>query len=157
MSARIIDVRDALAERINDAWAADMEDADEVLTPYRFDIDSATHTGRKVYVFPSTYTGVPATRADDQNDYGLVVIVVERYTLAGDPPDEWIDERVTWCEWLLGIVGNARGDRLLATGDDDGLWPETAECTTVYDLEELSERKLFVSVITLTLREHAAA
>jgi hypothetical protein len=154
MAARIVEVRNAVVSRVNNAWVVRGGPDDLVLAPYRFDIDSGKHKGRKVYVFPSAYTGNPATRSEDQNDYSIVVLIVERYTGAGDPTDVWVDERVEWVEWLLNLLGDVRAERLLSESASGGLWPETAETTTVYDVEELSEHKLFVSVIHVTYREH---
>jgi hypothetical protein len=61
----------------------------------------AAHAGRKVYVIRSATTGGPATRNDDQTDYSIAVLVVERYTDAGDPSREWIDERVDWVHDMI--------------------------------------------------------
>jgi hypothetical protein len=160
MAARIAEVRDAAAAKITAAWSP--ADPDGVVARYRVDIDSATHEGRKVYVFPSaTASPEPATRGEDVFDYTLAFMVIERFTAAdgmGDPAEAWVDERVAWVEWLWKLLGDARAERLLADEEDpdSGLWPEVAEITTVYDLEELAERKLFVSVVTVTYREHSA-
>lgn len=154
--ARIIQARDALKEKIDTLWPVETRESqtdDEVLTPWAFRIEAEKVVGRKVFVFPSAYTNELATRVSDRDDYTFVILVVERYREQGDPPDEWTDERVEFCEWLLNTVGDARGQRLLATNHLDGLWPETSEVTTVFDLEELTERKLFMSVLTITYRE----
>lgn len=154
--ARIIEARDALKQLIDAAWpVGERESAedDEVLTPWVFRIEAEKVRGRKVFVFPSAYATELVTRASDRGDYTFVLLVVERYREQGDPPDEWVDERVNFCEQLADAAGDARGPRLLATNSRDGLWPETAEVTTVFDLEELTERKLFVSVLTITYRE----
>lgn len=158
MAARIVEVRGAAVARVNDAWTDRASVDDAVSGPWRLDIDVAKHKGRKVYVFPSSYTGGPATRAEDQNDYTLAVVVAEVYRGGGDPPDDWIDARALFVEWLANtVLGDPRAGRLLAVeGDpDSGLWPESAEVTTVYDLEELTQKKLFFSVLTITYREHA--
>jgi hypothetical protein len=156
--ARIILARDALKDRIDEIWTDRGDpDNDEVLAPWSYRIDSKALTGRKVLVFPTTYAGVPVTRDEDQDDYGFVLLVVERYTEQGDPPDAWVDERVDFCEQLLEAVGNPRLFRLLAEeGDpDSGLWPQEAGVNPVYDVEELQERKLFMSALEITYREHA--
>jgi len=157
MAARITEVRNAVAAAINAAWVSRESVNDEVVTLSRVTIDSATHAGRKVYVFRSAYAEVPVTRDEDQGDYTIAVMVVERYAGQGHPPESWVDARVDWCEWLVNLLGDARGPRLLAVEGqpDSGLWPEVAEVTTVHDLEELTEKKLFVSVLNVTYREHS--
>lgn len=157
MAARITEVRDAVAERVRSWWGP--TGADEVVALYRVQIDADELVGRKVYVIPTTFAGVPADRGEDQDDYTFAVIVAEKYPSesAGDPAEAWVDERVAWCERLLqGVLGSARGTRILAASATGGLWPEAAELTAVYDVEELAERKLFLSVLTVTYREHAA-
>lgn len=155
MAARIVEVRNAVVARILAAWVGRGAD-DNVTGPYRLDIDTKKLKGRQVYVFPSSTTGGPAYRGDDQNDYTLVVLVAEVYTGKGNPPDAWVDARVEFCEWLnQTVLGDPRAPRLLAVEgvEDSGLWPETAEVTTVYDIEELAEKKLFLSVLGVTYRE----
>ena len=156
MAARIVEVRDAVVERVAAWWGPSAPD--EVLGPAEFDLDTSKMLGRQVRVFPSTYTGGPVDRSGDQNDYTVVIAVTEVFRDAGEVPAAWVDELVAWSERLLNAVGSVRAERLLATGEaGSGLWPETAECTTVYDLEELTERKLFLSVLTIMYREHVGA
>lgn len=145
MAARIVEVRNALAAAITTWWTPSAPDA--VLTPWRFDLDSKTHTGRKVYVFPSEYARENVARGREQCDYAFALIVAERYEEQGQPPDSWTDERVEWCESLLEHL-DTPGNLLLSS-----LWPQEAAVTTVFDLEELSARKLFFSVLNLTYRE----
>lgn len=153
MAARITEVRNGVVDKITSAWGPTGNDAVIGLT--RVDIDSKAVAGRKVYVFRSGYSTTPADRGEDQGDYTVAVMVVERYTGQGDPPETWIDDRVDWCEWLVRLLGDPRGDRLLATAGDpySGLWPQSAEVTVVHDIEELAEKKLFVSVLSVTYRE----
>lgn len=156
--SRILPVRDALRDTINEWWEErDDPENDEVLCPWKFPIQTAGIAGRKVVIFPSAYAGVPVTRAEDQDDYSHTILVVERYREQGDPPNEWIDERVNFCEGLLERVGNPRLPRLLpAEGEpNSGLWPQVAEMQTICDAEELHERKMFFAVLNVTYREHA--
>lgn len=150
-------VRDAVVAKILAAWTERVPDSDEVLGRYRVDLDAASVGGRKVYVFPLSTAGQLVTREEDQNDYALGLWVIERFTEAGDPSEEWLDARVEWVEWLWKLLGNARGPRLLVDPEvrDSGLWPQVAEITTVYDHDELVEGKLFASVLQVVYREHA--
>lgn len=158
MAARIVEVRNAAVTKIGNAWVSRGSADDAVSGPWRLDLDTKKLKGRQVFVFPSSYLGGPANRLEDQSDYTLVVLVAEVFRGTGDVPDAWCDERALFCEWLANtVLGDPRGERLLAVeGDpDSGLWPESVEVTTVYDVEELAERKLFLSVITATFREDA--
>lgn len=51
-------------------------------------------TGRQAYVFPTRYAFEPQQQGEDGITHEVSVLVVERYTDAGDPPKEWTDERV---------------------------------------------------------------
>jgi hypothetical protein len=148
-------VRDALVALIDAAWDRDDPD-DEVSGKSYLDIDSAKLKGRKVYVFRAGRADEPADRSEDQNDYGMLVLVVERWTEQGDVPEEMIDEFVAWVEWLLKTVGDARTVRLLGDADaGTGLWPEMAEIAVALDVEEITERKLLVAQLNVTYREQA--
>jgi hypothetical protein len=50
--------------------------------------------GRRVVVYPTDYGNDPASRGEDEFTHTVTVQVFERYPDAGDPPTEWIDERV---------------------------------------------------------------
>lgn len=50
--------------------------------------------GRRVLVMPTGYDNGPETRGEDGYLHRILALIVERYTDAGDPPTEWIDERV---------------------------------------------------------------
>lgn len=171
-AARVNEVRDAIKARIDSAWVtfadaqvtppADWQRAreseqDEVVVASRWEIRASKLKGRKVYVVRDAVADQPATRGDDEKDFRFAFVVAERYAGSDDPPEEWLDARVEFCEWLLNILGNARNPRLLADPDDpnSGLWPQEAGITTVLDVEELDERKLFASYLSVTFREQA--
>lgn len=153
--ARIDEVCDAVVELIDDNW--NPSDPDEVSAPDELEIDTKSLSGRHVYVFATAYGGNPATRGQDSNDYEVTVIVAEKYGDSGRPTQAWRRYLTRWCEWLLGIIANDRGARLLADeGDpDSGLWVEEAETSVVFDVEELTTKKLFLSVMKIRYREHA--
>lgn len=166
-------VKDALVARIDANWvtlaaaqltppAADQRarqsDQDEVIGRARFDLDAGSLRGRKIVVFRGGRADEPASRSEDQYDYLLALWVVERYTDPGDPSEEWIDERVEWCEWLLTLIGSPRRPPLLADANNPnaGLWPQVAAIEEVYDEQELSENKLFLATLSVTYREQVA-
>jgi hypothetical protein len=154
--ARIDQVCDAVVARIQDAWNPSAPD--EVRAPDDFELESSKIEGRRVEVFGDTYLGNPVTRGQDFNDYTLVVLVSEKFPDEGEVDRAWRRRLTRFCEWLLNdVIADPRGPRLLPTEGDpnSGLWPQSAEVVTVYDTEELSQKKLFFCVMRVTYREHA--
>lgn len=148
--ARIIEVRDALKARIEELWPVEDRASadDEVLAPLVFRLKAETTKGRKVFILASAYVKEIASRSSDRCDYTYVILVSERYRGQGHPPDEWITERISFCEWLIDSIGDARGPRLL-----NSLWPERSAITAVLDYDEMVERKLFGAAMEITYRE----
>lgn len=162
MAARINEVRDALAERVREIWGPTAPD--EVVACHRVEIDSRKIAGRKVYVFGTAYGGYPVTRATNEYEYALSILVVEKFAdpdgeAATEVTDEWIDERVAFVDALVVGLTDARAANLLTDEDDDsvGLWPQTYDVQAVLDTRELTEKKLFVSQLDITYREHEPA
>jgi hypothetical protein len=154
--ARIDEVADAVVARVKAEWNPTSPSA--VTAPDVPELDTKKLKGRQVYVLPDSFTGGPVTRAEDANDYTLVLLVAEVYPHGGTVDKKWRRERTAFCEWLVNdVLGDPRAARLLAVEGDpnSGLWPESAEVSTVYDVEELEERKLLLSVLRITFREHA--
>lgn len=151
MPARVSKIRTALLALIEAEWVHTAPD--EVIEDYLYDIYAADLTGRKVLVVLDAYSGFPATRGEDTTDYGYQVWIAERYTGAGYPPNSWIEERLEFVEELVALLGNVRRVPFLTTEPE--VFPLEADVTTAYDIVELSETKLFISVITLLLREDA--
>lgn len=158
--ARITEVRDALAAFIDSAWTlsfAERGAADQVIAQSRIDNTIEPDrpedyvTGRKVYVFEMQYERVGiADRGEDIDDYTLQVSVIEFCRDKGDPPEEWLDERKYFVDWLYRKVRNPRTVKLL-----DALWPENPGPVTPYDQNRLAEHKQFVSAFEITFREHS--
>lgn len=153
MAARIREIRDSLLALIRAKWGP--SGADEVIGSYTFDVYTSNLKGRKVLVFPESSAGSPATREEDTNDYGYQVWVVERYADQGPPPDGWVDARVDFVSQLEDWLGNPR--KVPYLDDQPGVYPQEAGVSTVYDVVDLIEHKLFVSVLALVLREDAPA
>lgn len=150
-------VKNAVVALIEANWTPDDPDSGVVNESYP-DINADKFKGRKVYVLRAARADELATREDDQNDYALALFVVEKYPDAGKADEEWIDERIAWSEWLLKLVGDVRTVRLLQDPAEpfSGLWPELAELAVALDVEEIKERKLYVSQINVTYREQIA-
>lgn len=156
MAARTIELRNAIADRLLSVWG-DPAPA-TVSVGWRIDVPDDSPSGRVVFVAPASYRSEgPVTRATDLNDYRYAVLVVERYTDAGDPTEEWLSERAAFVqESVYDVLQNVGLDRAENTAALlNSFWCETAEVTVVYDLEALTEHKLFWSEIEFTFREEA--
>lgn len=146
VSARVLDVCDACVTAISVVWPPTAPDS--VSRIYEVDIDAATLTGRKVYVFPAGSGWVElGTRLGDIHDEKVQVVVVERYTEAGAVPASWLDDRVEFVQdYVLDTLDDPRGEPV------PGYWCQESSVDVVYDLEELVQRKLFWSVSSFTFR-----
>lgn len=154
MSARILDVCDAVAAALTTEIGGPPGDpAATVERVYQADIETRSLTGRKVYVMPGSYAGVERpTRGERSQDNTVTVLVVERYTDQGPPPNDWLDERVEWVEETVFDLLDDEADvpaAILALGN---VWPQTSE-VLVFDQEMLREKNLFFSVVGITYRE----
>lgn len=153
MSTRINDLCDSIVTAIRDAWFPVSPDLVERV--YEVDLDAATFLGRRVYVTPEAYANQgPANRREDTEDLTAVLLIAERHTLSGAASKEWLDERVKWVQdVVVGTLDRVRNQPAIlgtpATGG--GYWPQSRE-VEVYDRESLVERKLFLSVVSITFR-----
>jgi len=144
--ARVLDVCDACVTAISVAWPP--TDPDAVSRVYEVDLDASALTGRKVYVFPAGTAWVElGTRAGDIHDERVQVLVVERYADAGVVPKSWVDERVAFVQdFVLDLLDDPRGQPV------PGYWCQESAVDPVYDIEELTQRKLFLALATFTFR-----
>lgn len=158
MSASVLAIADAVVALIASEWNAypggAMGASDGAARVYEVEIitdpdDAAVLVGRQVYVFPAGYsTAQPATRGQDFRDYQITVLCCERYTGQGSCPTAWLDDRVYWAEQVVWRpLDNPRLTPVAA-----GVYPIRAEVVP-YDIEELVQRKLWLSVTNATLRE----
>lgn len=154
--ARVIQLCDAVVSAITDAL--DPSDTTTVARCYLPEIDPETLSGRHVRVFPLDYSqaGI-ATRGLDTNQYGVGILVVEKYTaqvdIAATTADAWTDVRVKWVQdYIFDLLGTARIDDMTAALLAEDTWPETGEVASVYDAEMLREHKLFWSESAFAFR-----
>lgn len=114
------------------------------------DEGAARIEGRRVFVFPTKYDNGPENRGEDLFVHEIAVLVAERYTDAGDPPTEWIDERVDWVyEHVVQGLDFAR-----ETPAWNGGLSTTSADTQVADIEKLTTGgKLFYSLVQLVFAE----
>jgi len=162
--ARIDEVVDAVVAVIAADWSPSAPDSVSAEDAPEFNTDpdeGEVMSGRQVRVLPDSYDSPDAaSRAQDVNDYTVVVVVAELYPDAGPVPAAWVRERRRWVQDVLFAPLTNPRTRLLAVPGEpgSGLWsvaPSAVE--TVYDVDELRERKVFLSVLRLTFREHADA
>jgi hypothetical protein len=146
---RVRVVRDALIASVRQWWAPTAPD--EVVAKWWYDVYATGLAGRKVLFVPEAYSGFPVSRGEDGGDYSYQVWVVERYEGQGDPPDEWIDARLDFASALNDYLGDFR--RVPYLPSLPLCYPAECDVTTVVDLVDLYQNKLFVSVVTVLLRE----
>lgn len=88
---------DDLVSALQNDWAPTGNDGVERHYFKRFgdgDDTALKLQGRRVVIFPTGYENSPADRGEDDYTHRVSVLTVERYTDAGDPTRDWIDERV---------------------------------------------------------------
>lgn len=109
-------------------------------------------TGRRVYLFPDSYEQAAIVdRGIDANDYVVTLLVVEVYRGAAPvPPDEWIDERVTFVDGLYRRLQDARAEPIGGQFE-----AQAGKILSVYDQDVLDEHKTFWSYGQFTLRDYA--
>lgn len=90
--------------------------------------------------------GGPLARDTDARDYRLRFLVVEKCPDAGRVPNEWRRERSAWVD---EVIVNALSD---ARDELDGAYALTLDDVT-FDQEELLERWLFWTVVSITFRD----
>jgi len=108
--ARTLEICDAVVDAIGTAW--DPTSPDAVSREYGVEVGlskdyaSILLTGRKVYVFPTSYEAPGLIdREVLMNAHGVAVLICERYTNSdgstadpGLPPKAWMDERVLFVQ-----------------------------------------------------------
>jgi hypothetical protein len=155
MAARIIGVADQLVTEIDTAWTQGASDT--ITREYLPSVsiqELSSLTGRHVYVFPLTYDDQPATRAENEYAYTIVIVIVERYTdAAGAATKAWLDTRVNFVHDTVRDAIDFDGRTLLTIGTRR-LWTESIE-TLVYDVDKLNENNVFWSELTVVMKEVA--
>lgn len=118
------------------------------------DIDADDLPAGIIYVliwFESYSDGGPDTRGEDIRDYRLCFLIVQRYGEAGEPTTAWRRERTAWVDTCVVESLSDPRVRLDTTAYALSL-DEVA-----YDQEELLERKLFWTKVSITVRDHEDA
>lgn len=157
MSAKIIDVCDACVTATLAAWNALISPAsvtapDEVYRAYVFPHDLSSDTGRKVVFFPRTFRNDAATRSEDENVYGVVCVVFERFTDAGPPTRSWVDARVLFVQDIVSGTNDYVHNALMDLPGTRAAWTATNN-VNIYDPERLDSQKVFWSEVEFEFRE----
>lgn len=161
IAARECDLADAIAANIAGRWAPQAPDAvsrawvaNIGLNP---DDPQTLIAGRQVYVLPVTMsTPERMSRAELQNLYTFVLLTAERYVeAAGDPTNDWIDERIAFVEQTLYYPLSNPGLELSGSVVKSA-FPAREERPTIdvlLDRERLLEDRCFLSQITLVFED----
>lgn len=116
--ARIVDVRDAVVADIAARWSPSGPDGVTAAWVERLSFDAsdpdAVLTGRRVYVLAVNPQLAALARGYWRNTYTVAVLVAERYTGTGDPPDSWVNGLVKW--WQDKILYPLSSPELVLTG-----------------------------------------
>lgn len=157
MDADIVIVRNRLVELFTDSLTESGLDL-TITGAWQVTDDLAKMTGRKVYILPINYNPVDPVSRDDKNtfDVGLSILTIERYEEQGDPPNEWVDERVYWNqEKIFNPLCNTRNPLKVEVAYIDNTvteyWSQSVAVTEVCNLIHL-QRKVFWSETEVTLR-----
>ena len=120
-----------------------------VARKYQNTHDIGKITGRKIDIFPVQYmTAGDATRSEAWYDFLYSIVVLERYTLAGDVPQSWCDAIVEFVE--QGIFKQFDVDIITIGGTQ---YLPTISVPTVFDYDMLKQHRVFWSEVELTLRK----
>lgn len=148
MAARIVEICDAVTAYLTANWVGTVPTIERVYTP---EFDHLAFVGPSVFVFPTAYQQAEMLdRKSDIDAYRVTLLFVEKCIVAGLPTVAWLDARVLLVE---GQIYEKLSDH--RTPAIAGLWPETAEVTSVYDFDFLRATNLFISEIEIEFREVA--
>jgi hypothetical protein len=155
--AQILDVCDACVTATRAAWNTNISPSvvaapNEVLRAYVFPHNLANDTGRKVIFFPRTFRNEAATRGEDENIYGVVCVVFERFTDAGPPTDAWVDALVLFVQNIVSDANDYVHGALMDLPGARSAWTTTNNIN-IYDPERLDSQKVFWSEIEFEFRE----
>lgn len=165
--ARIDEICDGVVARIEANWP-DKSAPDEVAAVDEVDIvtdpleESYIGAARKVYVIADAYDNPEiSARGSDFNTYTVMILIARLYTKddSGTSLKDFVRAERRWVqESVYKPLTDIRGARLLKDDDNEGLLPVAPSLVEVpCDVEELRERKLFLSQVRVTYQEDARA
>lgn len=166
LTARECDLGDAIVTYLQSLWTT-RSDPDAVQRVWVANIglnpdDPQTLVeGRQIFVIPvSQSTPERMSRAELDNLYTFVILTAERYTdktggYSGDPPNDWIDERVAFVEQT---VYYPLGDPSLVLSGSvvKSAWPARTERPVIdvlLDRERLLQDRCFLNQITVVFED----
>jgi hypothetical protein len=154
-TAPIISLCDALVTALTTGWAPMIPNA--VTRVYQIPVKVESLSGRQVWIFPVSYGDEPATRGEDLNSYRVAVVVAERFTDAGDPRTDWVDELVKFVkdEIVDGLEFVRGSDNGMLSISGREIWTAERSEVPVYDVELLTQKKLFWCEIEFVFQEIA--
>lgn len=153
--ARIITTAEAFKDAISTAWSPSSPNTISRVYVAPVSIDDLSNlTGRHIYVWPIRYSDQPENRGETRYFMTLGVLIVERYTTAGFPPNAWMDALVYFVENTVKPAVDYDGTAPLAIGSRK-VYTEKVD-VDVYDAEKLNQKNLFWSELEVELWEVAA-
>lgn len=144
LDAELVAVADAVVEALNDATLSQDLAAERAYVPVHTLKELAA--GLKVTVVPAALTASPLSRRDDDFDY-LVDVGIQR-KLDGVGPDD-VDPLMLLAQEIVDLFRNK------PLGETGARCMRVANAP-VFDPASLDERRVFVSVISLTFRKARA-
>lgn len=115
---------------------------------------------RTWWVFPAAeQIGRGLDRSTLEHGYDIGVVMAEMWLVNGqvqqgsNPPNSWVDTRVGLVEQVLDGIGAPWVINQGAVAQYFSFSEDTAEITSLYDRDDLLERKLFVSELKFKIRD----
>jgi hypothetical protein len=150
MPARINRVIDAVVQFVAGQWVPSTPDSVERQYLAPFELEKMT--GRRVVFFPARYLNNPADRESDEFVYSVAAVVAEKYSAAGEPTRDWVDERVEFVDQLNDWLDLSREPLEFGAANGRRLITQSAS-VEVYDADLLNTKKIFWSELALEFRE----
>lgn len=145
MAETIIEIADAAVAKIAAHWQPTGDN--QVRRTYTPGLNlKSLPAGRDVQVwFEEWGQSDIATRAEDRNSYVVWFAVYELYTIDGDVPNEWVDERVEFTKELWSLLAKVRTETepLFPTPLDDVIATDSNKTPPIVDDRLLDDKKLF--------------
>lgn len=145
---------DHLVSLVRAAW--NPAAPDQVERVYEAPLDAASIKGRRVYLFPATYSSEPADRGNDLYTHKIVALCVKKYEAQGRPPVAWVDAEVDWVyeQLFQGLDFSHNGPLLWGSRS---IVTRAIEPVDVYDAAYLVQNKVFWSEVVFDFEEILSA
>lgn len=153
MAADAIALADSIAAQLVLTFAGAGFPLANITREYEIVFDLGTFTGMQVPIFPVKYEDTSkSTRIESENDVMGCIVITERWTPAGKPTKQWIDDRVNLVqEAIFEPLNKIEIPLLIVQGSE--YWPIEVKVTSVYDIVYMRKHKVFWSEVEYTFRK----